>query len=338
MKQRKASVDADGNLSNRQTVLDAFSIGEPLHRKLANAIITLRWLHNTKIFTRTVGAPPNYVTPRAYTEKMQCRKLFHRNPLYTVFCNKLAARAYAEAAGCGLAFPEVYWCGEDPDQIPFDRLPKTYIVKPNHRSGDRYVVRDNTVADRSHIRDLCRQWLKTPFGQDMCEWGYRDVERRVYVEQLLVAPEGMPLPEDYKLHIFSGRFEYAKHMYRDHDDGTYTTYFDRNWQRLKYRYWAGWARPDSEQIKPPGNYTGMIEAAERLAGDLDHVRVDFYEIDGTIYFGELTLYEGSGFTFPIPEDAVFDSHPPRILDFQFGAAWQQAPMSLAAKLWKVITG
>ena len=88
------------------------------------------------------------------------------------------------------------------------------------------------------IKSLCRGWLKSAYGQGVGEWGYRDVARKIYVEELLPAPEGILFPDDYKFATFSGRVEWIEHIH-DRNQTHRKAYFDRDWKRLKVRRWKG---------------------------------------------------------------------------------------------------
>jgi hypothetical protein len=213
-------------------------IDGPMSHRLANLAISLRYFRNTKLYARAAGRAPNYIDPIHWTEKMQGRKLFDHDPLFNILCDKLASRTYAENADSRLKFPKMYWIGDDPEQIPFDDLPGAYVVKANHRCGALHVVREGTQADRAKIKSLCRGWLKNAYGQGVGEWGYRDVPRKIYAEELLPAPAGMLFPDDIKFATFSGRVELIEHI-QDRNQTHRKAYFDRDWKRLKVRRWKG---------------------------------------------------------------------------------------------------
>ncbi len=330
--------------SNWWCCLAALSINAPFHAKVANLLIAARHMSNTKQYIRAVGRAPDYVNPKTYSEKIQCRKLFDRNPLFPVFCDKLAAQAHAREADCGLKFAQVYWQGDDPDQIPFDRLPTPYIIKPNQGSGARLVVHEGDVVNQPEIRDLCRGWLRQPHGQDICEWGYKDVQPRLLVEELLLDDRGIAIPDGYKFFVFSGRVAYIKHFHRITPRNYYETYYAPPWQPLDAHLWLGY-EADSHRItpylnntSPPNTLERMVAMAEHLAGDIDHLRVDFYEVDDAVYFGELTAYSDSGFSYLFPAGTDFDVYPPRTLDYTQGAKWHQPQVTLAAKVRHALSG
>ncbi len=331
----------DGLCSNWQCCLAAFSIEAPLHEKLANVLIAAGRLSNTKHYIRAMGEASNYVNPKAYSDKMQCRKLFDRNPLFPVFCYKLKARVHGQEIDPGLRLPLIHWSGVDPDEIPFDELPTPYIVKPNHRSGAVYVVREKGDENRSDVRRQCHAWLKHPHGQDIEEWGYCEVEPRLYVEELLPGPKRLCFPDDYRLFVFSGRVEFIQIFRYRGSNIHYRGYFDRNWNRLNIKKWLGWgtsvdrARDSLLHAAVPKGLDVMIKASEEIGRDLDHIRVDFFDIDGEIYLGELTPYPDSGFAYYFSEEASYDDYPPRDIDYQNGTLWNLPQISTLEKLKRV---
>jgi hypothetical protein len=271
---------------------------------------------------------------------MQYRKLFDRNPMYHVFCDKLAGRAYAEAAGCGLKFPKLYWSGADPAAIPFEDLSFPYMVKASHRCGANYAVRGPDQADPVKIRSLCRRWLRSHYGQRFGEWGYRDIPRRILIEELLRAPNGALFPDDYKFFTLSGRVEWIEHI---HDRGQkhFKTYFDRDWRRIKARRWRGdegTLRAFLEDAPRPATLERMIEISEALARGTDQLRVDLYAIGTDIFFGEFTPYEESGMGVVYPEEESFTDFPSADLDREIGRLWHLQPMPVSAKLACALLG
>ena len=318
----------------------AARIDAPLAHRLANLLIALRYPRNTRLYVRSTGRAPNYISPSHYTEKMQCRKLFDRNPLFVVFCDKLQARVYAEQAECGLKFPEIYWSGTSPTELPFQDLEPPYVIKANHRSGALYVVRDRTDVEKEKIEALCRRWLRSPYAQSLAEWGYRNVPRRIYAEELLPAPQGLPFPDDYKFTTISGRVVWIEHIH-DRGRGHFKTYFDRSWRRMPVKRWRGDAKSVRSSLStapPPKNLDRMIEVSEKLGRDFDQLRLDLYEVGSDIYLGEFTVYEESGLSVHHPEDEPIVDYPSSTMDREIGALWRLPTVSVAEKLAIALLG
>lgn len=326
-----------GSLRDSECLDKAFSIDAPLNDRLANRAIAQCFLPNTKQYISAVGAAPNYINPVALSEKMQCRKLFDHNPLFNIFCDKLKAREYAQKLDSRLKCPEIYWSGVDPKEIPFDELAPPYIIKPNHRSGAIIPVRGAQDVDRRSILQECASWISEPYGKKTGEWGYFDVEPKIIVEQFLSAPEGSIYPDSLRLLTLSGKVALVYHdVVSNYWDG-FTTCFDREWNRLPYCIWEGhWTPnphlPNLEQVERPENLETIVEIAEKLASEVDQLRVDLYVTGPEIYFGELTAYDESGFAYPFPEKVEYDGYPPRDFDYHFGALWQFENKPVSEKL------
>lgn len=321
----------------------SLTIEGPAHIKAANLFISFMCWRNTRRYFKAIGRAPNHINPSSYSEKMQCRKLFDRNPFLQLCCDKLASRAYVETANYGIRFPEIYWTGDDVERIPFDTLPVPYIIKPNGRSGANIAVRDRDTVDKSEIRAVCRRWLKSPYGRPNGEWGYLAAPRKIIIEQLLPSETDAPFPDDYKFIVIGGRVEFIMHFRGTRTDNR-QTFYDRSWTRLGLRKWNGMKEagkrdtPNLPLAEKPAQFDRMIEIAEHFGRDVDQVRVDFYSIAGEIYFSELTVYPGSGHHYLFCEDAVFDSSPPHDVDYDQGRNWQLPPVPLSLKLRRAVFG
>ena len=272
---------------------------------------------------------PNYVNQRNYAEKIQWRKLFDRNPELVVFSDKLAARELVSERAPGICLPKLLWQGDDPDLIPFDTLALPYVVKANNRSRAIILVPTSADVDEDRIRETCRGWMEAaPHSARAYEWAYGQVETRLFVEELLFRPGAQLPPPDLKVFVFHGEVRYV--YYRD----TYLkqrAVFTTDWRRYDLDRWERWLvterTHDNADVPKPWNLDGVIEAAKQIAGGIDHLRVDTYEIDRTIFFGEATVYPASGNQFWIRHEAVCDPDPPDDFDREMGDLWQLPPMS-----------
>ncbi len=261
------------------------------------------------------GRYPSLLFPRTYSELMQRRKLFDRKPIYTLFCDKLASRDFVAAQIGERYLPPMQWSGADPDRIPFEALRYPVIIKPRHLSGFVKIVRALPDQDeRTALRDHFHTQMLRNHGRQLTEPGYYNVPPGVLVEDLLTEPGGT-VPIDYKFLVFHGRAVMIQaHFgrYTQHEVG----FFDLDWKRLPYTR----VHPaPSGNPAPPPNLAEMIGIAERLARGQSFLRVDLYD-SGRVYFGEFTVYPGSG----------FDPFEPRDLDRRLGEIWRRCK---GASLW-----
>jgi hypothetical protein len=257
------------------------------------------------------GYLPHLRNPRSFEEKVRNRMLFDRNPRWTMLSDKLRAREYVSSlAGSDILVP-LLWQGDDPEKIPFDDLPMKFALKTNHGCGYILIVTDKTRLDRSAARRQLRQWL----GENHCrdyllgaEWAYRNIRPTILVEAFIEDRGNAPV--DYKFLCFSGRVELLQ-MNFDRFGHASEKFFDRDFNPVDL--WNG-TRQHEGEVRRPENFDAIIRLAERLAGDLDFIRVDLYNVGGRVYFGEFTCYPaGANIQFV-----------PRSYDFLLGEKWKRA--------------
>ena len=304
-----------------------------------NLGIAIRRLQNTIEYKNAVGRFPNYLQPASFTEKMQFRKLFDRNPLFPVFCDKLAVRDYVARLCPGLKLPKLYWRGGDPANIPFDDLSPPYIIKPTHSSGQIYSVSAHEDVDKWAIIERCRSWLSGPhYAKRKSQWGHLQVRGQILVEEFLKGSENTPFPPDYKLFIPAGRVKFISYCAGRSEEFS-VTYFDRDWTRLPLcSIRKSGPVPTLCEVPRPKHLEDMISFAERLADGIDQLRVDLYEIGDDVVFGELTTYQRSGYRVPCREGALVEPFPPRDLDDELGREWQLPDIPFPLQVYRGLLG
>lgn len=253
-----------------------------------------------RLFRTHMGKELDLKDPRTFNEKLQWLKLHDRRPEYTMMVDKYLVRPYiARQLGEEYLIPLLQvW--EDPDAIDFDALPDQFVLKCNHNSGlGMCICEDKAALDFAHVRAELRNGLAQDYYLTGREWPYKDVPRRIIAEQYM----GHDI-SDYKFMCFDGRAECAfVCSERFSKDGLKVTFFDREWNVLPFeRHYPKSAVP----IPRPENLEKMIAFAEQLSRGIPFVRVDFYEIEGRLYFGELTFYPGSGLEEFTPERADYE--------------------------------
>ena len=246
------------------------------------------------------GTPPNLDNPRTLNEKIQASKLRGASPLQTAAADKLAVRdLVARACGPELLVP-LLGSWERPQDVYFDALPQSFILKDTHTSGDVLVVRDKSALDLTRTRILMSQWLRRDYYLQSLEPQYRDIPRRLMAETLLAEPDGS-LPMDYKFHCFGGK-PAAVQVDLDRETCHRRNFYspDAAWRLLPF-VWSerlpdgAPAWPNGTPVPRPDALDQMLDIASRLAAPWPYVRVDLYWVGGHIYFGELTFHHGGGF-------------------------------------------
>ncbi|PGL72700.1 ATP-grasp fold amidoligase family protein [Bacillus sp. AFS055030] len=229
--------------------------------------------------------------PQTYNEKLQWLKLYNRRPEYTMMVDKFRVKEYvASVIGEDYIIPTLgIW--ERFDDIDFDKLPNQFVLKCTHDSGGLVICKDKTKLDKAKAKKQIERCLKRKYFLNTREWPYKDVLPRIIAEKYMDDESGNGL-NDYKFFAFDG---IVKAMYiatdRGADTETCFDYFDRDFVHLPFR--NGYSNSQKKLVKPE-NYEKMIELAERLSRDMPHARIDFYNINGKVYFGEITFYHWSG--------------------------------------------
>lgn len=254
--------------------------------------IRLRWLI-------TFGRRINLENPVTFNEKLQWLKLYNRIPDYTRLVDKYEVKKHV-AALIGEQYVTltlaVYEHAED---INFDALPNQFVLKTTHDSGGIVICTDKSKLNKEKAIKTLDKALKTDFYAYTREWPYKDVPRRIIAEQYIPTPDGDL--RDYKFFCFDG---VPKVMFVAADrftPGEETTFdfFDMDFNHIDVR--NGHLNSTKTILKPTG-FERMKELAAKLSAGFPHVRVDFYDINGKIYFGELTFFHFSGFVKFKPHD------------------------------------
>jgi len=237
------------------------------------------------------GVRPDPATPVSDVEKFLWRKIFDHNPLFTMACDKIASKQHAQSVCPGLRTAEILWIGSDPDQITDDVLAGNVVVKSNHGAG-RYVMVHNGQVDRAHLRRSSSLWLNRGFGVGRGEWGYKNVDRRIFVERMLLEG-GVPIRTEYKFAVACGQTAYVFVARKIAEDDLQQFHIDRN-GRVQAKSIA--ADPRLKHFIVPACFARMRQFAEKVSAPFDFARCDLYEIQGEVYFSEFAVYPQSGRT------------------------------------------
>lgn len=249
--------------------------------------------------------------PQRLTEKIQHYKAYYRNPLMKQCVDKYAVREFVKKRmGTDRYLNEVYQIVSRPEEIDFSALPGQFVIKTTDGgSGDNILIcRDKDTLDIPKAISDIRQWQRKKYAVISREWAYGTEQgSRILVEKLLEDPSNPDGSiDDYKFMCFGGK---VKRMYVD--KGRFSTHirtiYDENGEWLKGVEYA-YAESD-ERIPMPGNLTEMISVAEQLAAGFPFARIDLYNIQGKVLFGEITFYPASGYSWfnPDTEDIKWGS-------------------------------
>lgn len=238
------------------------------------------------------GGKLNLKNPQTFNEKLNWLKLHDKNPLYTKLVDKFEVKAYvAKVIGEEYIIPTLGLYKKF-DDIIFDQLPNKFVLKCTHDSEGIVIVKDKNRFDVVQAKQKIERALSYNYFVIGREWPYKNIEPRIIAEQYMEDKETGEL-RDYKFFCFDGDVK-ALFIASDrfnNDINTHFDFFDADFNRLPFTQ----GNPNSDVLPAkPVNFDLMKELASKLSKGIPHVRVDLYEINGKVYFGELTFYHFSG--------------------------------------------
>lgn len=239
---------------------------------------------------------PNYDNPVGFGEKMQWMKLHYRNELMPVVGDKYTVRKYLEELGHPELLNELIAVYDSIEQFEVDKLPKQFVLKATHSSGWNLVVKDKDKVNWRIWKKHMQFWLTHGIEWNGREWHYGEMTPRIVCEKYLEDKSGGLM--DYKFFCFDGE---PKFLQVNVDRGLPTAtqnYYDLDWKLIPF----GKSQPHNPNIEVecPSQFQHMIQLAKELSQPFPYVRVDFYEANDKIYFGEFTFFPCSGMPDFIP--------------------------------------
>lgn len=267
-----------------------------------------RWAIEQLWFSH-MGYKINLDSPRTLNEKLQWLKLHDHNPLYTTLVDKYTVKAwFAENFGNEYIIPTIALY-KSSDDIVLEDLPQKFVLKCNHDSGSVILCDDKNKFDLEDAKKRLAKALENDWYLAGREWCYKNIKNRyIMVEPYLTDSNGK-IPNDYKLHFINGKLAFIYVSY-DRKGVNDRCVYDEKWNRLPF----AWVLKSSyrenmntSDVPCPKTLSKMVELGNKIASIFKYVRVDFYDVDGKLYFGEITLYHGSGYDtfFPKEYDEYF---------------------------------
>jgi len=258
-----------------------------------------------------IGKKLNIENPISFNEKLQWLKLYDRNEKYVKMVDKYEAKKYvSELIGEEFIIPTIgIW--DKYEDIDFSSLPNRFVLKCTHDSGSVVICSDKEKFDYKKAKKTINNALRKNFYYPGREWPYKEIKPRIIAEEFLEAKESCDTIDnnltdkqldlaDYKLMCFNGKVKCSFVVTeRFSNDGFKVTFFDEKWKRMPFER----KYPSSKKmIEKPKQYDLMVRLAEKLSTGIPFVRVDFYEVKGHVFFGELTFFPGSGLENFQPEE------------------------------------
>lgn len=258
-------------------------------------------------FWSRMGYSLNLNNPRSFSEKIQWLKLYDRKPIYTKMVDKVTAKEYvASIIGDKYIIPTlaVY---NNVEEIDWDALPEQFVMKCSHDCGSIIICKDKSMLDKETSKQIMKEGLKRRYYWQNREWPYKDVTPRIIVEQYMEDKKTGEL-RDYKFFCFDGEVKalFVASERQVKGGETKFDFFDVNYNHLPIIN----GHPNASVMpEKPLRFDEMKDIASKLSKGMRHVRVDLYEMNGNVYFGELTFSHWSGMVpfEPIEWDYTFGS-------------------------------
>lgn len=257
------------------------------------------------LFPLKTGYRLDIKDPRTYNQKLQWLNLNYMNPLLCKLADKHEVKNYVKEMVGGEYVVKSYGVWNSFDEIDFDKLPSQFVLKTTHDSGGIVICKDKSKLDLKKARDKINRHLKKNLFYLYREWVYKNIEPRVIAEEFLVDESKVEL-KDYKFFCFNGEPKAMFIATGRQEGNTMFDFYDINFNHLDIVQ----GHPQSGKVvEKPKNYALMVALATKLSKGLPHVRVDFYNIDGKVLFGEYTFFHYGG---------MMPFHPQK-WDYEFGS-------------------
>jgi len=245
----------------------------------------------------------NLTNPTNFNEKIQWLKFNELNDdIYTLCADKYKVREYVRLKGCGEILNELYGVYDDSRDIDYRALPDKFALKCNHGAGYNIICHNKASLDFAKTSRQLNKWMRQDFSTNFIEPQYKRIERKILCEKYIENERG-GLPEDYKFYCFNGK-PYAVMVCMEREKGTPKFYyFDMDWTPLPFEDTVELINKN-DYPKMPEGFKKMRDYAVKLASDFKFVRADFYLLNGSVIFGELTFTPSAGLDVTLQEADV----------------------------------
>tara|TARA_Y100001935_G_scaffold250913_1_gene251843 strand:+ start:5437 stop:6288 length:852 start_codon:yes stop_codon:yes gene_type:complete len=226
----------------------------------------------------------NFKNPKTFNEKLGYLKLYRNPGIRSDLCDKYLVKNYVRKKIGGKYVLDTLYITSEPESIPFDKLPDSFIIKATHGSGWNIIVEDKKNTDFKYIIKKCRSFLSMNYYYLGREYQYKNIEPQIMIENLLKDENG-DIPSDYKFFSFNSKVKFIQVDY-DRANDHKRNFYDLEWNKMDFNL----NYPSCNfEIKKPENLSQMIEISKVLSKGLPFARIDLYSILNDIYFGEITL-------------------------------------------------
>ena len=267
------------------------------------------------VFKKTTGRRLNLKNPQDFNEKIQWLKVYSDMSMWTDLADKYKVRKYIEECGLQDILVELFGVWKRADDIDFSKLPDKFVLKTNHGFGNIILVEDKSKLDTEIASKQLNKWVKEKYGLVTFEPHYWNTERRIIAEEYLEDKSQKKISStliDYKFWCINGEPDIimvlhnrehlgSKESKKDKVLDMKASVYDLDWNLRTDIISGPLAKEESLPITKPESFDEMIRICKILSKPFAQVRVDLYEVNGKVYFGELTFTPGGGSDYFTPE-------------------------------------
>lgn len=243
-------------------------------------------LYDKIIYRRIFNKKLNLKNPEGFNEKLLWLKYnkYYKNPLIIKCADKLKVREYVTECGCKEILNSIIGTYDNVEEINWDTLPEKFAMKCNHGAGYNIICTDKNKLDIEECKKKLKKWMKEDYSKKAGELQYKYIKRKIICEKYIEMGE-KKFPTDYKIYCFNGKAKIILVM-NDRDTNVTREFYDTQWNRMHLRDYEGSPAKPTEK---PYNLTELIKYAEILSKPFEFVRVDLYNVNRKVIFGELTF-------------------------------------------------
>ena len=261
-------------------------------------------IYFTRAYKKKHGVNPDFNNPKTFDEKQLWLKMNYRNPLCTKCSDKYLVREYVEECGLGHILNPLYGVYDSVNDINWDELPDRFYIKANHMSACNVRCNDISTFNKKKAQKILARGMKHDYSLDSREWNYHNIDRKIIAEAIIENEDGSGLI-DYRFLCSYGKCEY---LFVDidtaDDDGNHRhdarrNVYDKDFNLMNVTV----SRPNFDPllVSKPNNFEEMLNYAQILSKEFPFCRVDFYNVDDRIIFGEITFFHAGGLSTITPK-------------------------------------
>lgn len=244
-------------------------------------------LASKRIYKKGTLKKLNLKEPKLFNEKLMWLKLntYKNNELVRNCADKYKVREYINEVGCGDILNDLIAVYDSTDEIDFNKLPQKFVLKCNHGAGYNIICTDKEILNKEDTIKQLNKWLKEDYSKYAAEIQYKNIQKKIICEKYLEMDTGKKNPTDYKIYCFNGEPKIILVM-NDRDTVVTREFYNINWKRMHLR---DKENPPKVPTQRPDNLEKMLDYAKKLSKPFPFVRVDLYNVNNAIIFGELTF-------------------------------------------------